>query len=191
MALAFSFVSLTLSSLALETILNLNRMKTKWVTSLCLRTDTKMTRCSFEKSATSHCRRWKGDLPLADGDSGRDLTAVSSVVHEEELKVALVSDEHLLEAVGKKVSRLLVLLVTNGGHSLLTLESSASGAIDTADHSVGVRVDSLPLVRLESSGSSSDFLDNFSPVQWLDGHDFYLILNEIDTIFLPFNHLFL
>lgn len=37
---------------------------------------------------------------------------------------------------------------------------------------MGIRVDSLPLVRLESSGSSSDLLDNLSPVQWLDGHDF-------------------
>lgn len=108
---------------------------------------------------------------LVSRDSLGDLTTVGSVVHEKELEIGLVSNEHLLEAIGEEVSGALVLLVTNGRHSLLTLESSTSGAINTADHSVGIRVDSLPLVRLESSGSSSDFLDNFSPVQWLDGHE--------------------
>jgi hypothetical protein len=109
---------------------------------------------------------------LVSRDSLGDLTTVGSVVHEEELEVALVSNEHLLEAVGEEESGLLVLLVTDGRHLLSTLESSTSGAINTADHSMGIRVHSLPLVRLESLGSSSDLLDNSSPVQWLDGHDF-------------------
>ena len=69
------------------------------------------------------------------------------------------------------MSGLLILLVTNGRHLLLSLESSTGGAINTSNDSMGIGIDSLPLVRLESSGSSSDFLDNFSPVQWLDSHD--------------------
>ena len=62
------------------------------------------------------------------------------------------------------MASLFLLLVTNLGHLLSTLESSTGGAINTTDSSVTIGVNPLPLVGLESAGSSSDLLDNFSPV---------------------------
>ena len=109
-------------------------------------------------------------LPLGSRDAGGDLAAVDAVVHQEHLDLGHVADEHLLEAVRQDVARLVVLLVADLGHLLSTLEAAASGAIDTTHDSVGVRVDSLPLVGLEPSRRPGDLLHNFSPVQWLHGH---------------------
>ena len=115
-------------------------------------------------------------LPFADGNALGNLSTVSSVVHEEHLDVTLVADEHLLEAIGKGVSGLVVLLVSDL-HLLLSASESPSGrAIDTSHLSVGVWVNSLELVRLESSWYFSDLLNNLSPVQWSGGHN--IILNK-------------
>ena len=59
------------------------------------------------------------------------------------------------------MSSLLVLLVTNFWHFLGSLHSSSGEAINTSNLSVGIGVDSLPLMRLESVGSGGNFLDDF------------------------------
>ena len=69
-----------------------------------------------------------------------DLSAVSSVVHEEEFAVLLVGDQKLLEAVWKHVSGLMILLVTNFHFLLVTSHSSSHEAINTSDLSVGIRL---------------------------------------------------
>ena len=42
-----------------------------------------------------------------------DFTAVDSVVHEEDLDISFIGDEHLLESVREDVSGLSILLVAN------------------------------------------------------------------------------
>ena len=66
------------------------------------------------------------------------FSGVDSVVHEEELGVLLARDEHFLEAGSKLMSSGLILLVTNGWHSLSSSISSSGEAIDTSHLSVGV-----------------------------------------------------
>ena len=75
---------------------------------------------------------------FGDADTLGDLSAVDSVVHEEELSIFLAGDEQLLEAGSQLMSCGLILLVTNGWHSLLTSKSSSGGTIDTSDNSVGI-----------------------------------------------------
>ena len=75
---------------------------------------------------------------LGNGDTLGDLTAVGSVVHEEEFGVLLARDQEFLEAVWEHVSGLGVLLVTNFHFLLVTSHSSSHEAIDTSDLSVGV-----------------------------------------------------
>ena len=68
-----------------------------------------------------------------------DFTAVDSVVHEEDLNIGLVGDEHLLESVREDVSGLSILFVANEHLLWLsTSESSSGGAINTSNSSVGV-----------------------------------------------------
>ena len=74
------------------------------------------------------------------------------------------------------MSGLVVLLGSDLWHLLETSISSSGEAINTSDLSVGIRVDSIEAGRLESSWSSGDFLNNLSPVRWLDGH--YFIFNK-------------
>ena len=74
------------------------------------------------------------------------------------------------------MSGLVILLVTNFHFLLVTSHSSSHEAINTSDLSVGIRVDSLPLMRLESSWDSGDFLHDFLAFQRLDSH--YFIFNK-------------
>ena len=71
-------------------------------------------------------------LSLESGDVLGDLTAVGSVVHEENFNVLGASDQKLTETAGKHVSGLGGLLVTDLGHLLLSSESAAHGAINTS-----------------------------------------------------------
>ena len=68
-----------------------------------------------------------------------DFTAVDSVVHEEDLDISFIGDEHLLESVREDVSGLSILLVANEHLLWLsTSEFSSGGAIDTSNSSVRV-----------------------------------------------------
>jgi len=71
-------------------------------------------------------------LSLESRDVLGNLTAVGSVVHEENFNVLGASDQKLAETAGKHMSGLGGLLVTNLGHLLLSSESAAHGAIDTS-----------------------------------------------------------
>jgi hypothetical protein len=75
-----------------------------------------------------------------------DLTAVGLVVHQKKFKVLLVADKQFLETIWQQVSGFVVLLATNLWHFLCALHSSSGEAIDTADLSVRIRVDSLELM---------------------------------------------
>ena len=75
------------------------------------------------------------------------------------------------------MSGLLVLLATDLWHFLGTSHSSSGEAIDTSNLSMGIGVDSLPLMGLESVGSSGNFLDDFLSIQRLDCH-YYIFKNE-------------
>ena len=116
---AVPLVSLTLISLALCTIFNLNNIGDKSASELGLE---------------------KENLPLLSTNSLRDLTAIGSVVHKEDFEVLLVANEELLESVWKQVASLVVLLTADLWHFLSTLHSSTSEAIDTAHFSVVVRL---------------------------------------------------
>ena len=100
---------------------------------------------------------------LSDRDTLANFSAVCSVVHEEEFDVFLVSDQQFFESVWQSVSGEVVLLATNLWHFLGTLHSSSGEAINTTDLSVGVWINSLELMRLESIRCMGDFLHNFSP----------------------------
>ena len=54
-----------------------------------------------------------------------NLSAVSSVVHEEQFHVLFATDEELSEAVGEDVLGLSFLLGTDDGHANGTTESSS------------------------------------------------------------------
>ena len=75
---------------------------------------------------------------LSDRDTLANFSAVSSVVHKEELDVFLVSDQQFFESIWQCVSGEMILLATNLWHFLSTLHSSSGEAINTTDLSVGV-----------------------------------------------------
>ena len=78
-------------------------------------------------------------LPLVDGDTLGDSSAISSVVHEEHFNVLFVGDKEILEAVWKLVSGLVILLVSNEHlFWLSTSKSSSSRAINTSNGSVRI-----------------------------------------------------
>ena len=104
-----------------------------------------------------------------------NLSAVSSVVHEEEFNISLTGDKHLLEASGEGVSGLLILLVSDLGHLLVSSESPSGEAIDTSDHSVR-SAKSLESIRLESVGVFGNLLNDLSLVQWSNGHFYYYLV---------------
>ena len=108
-------MSLTLSSLALCTILNLYQRKKRVIQ-----------------------KRKNVYLPLADTNSLGDLSAVSFVVHQKKLEIFFVANQEFLESVWKQVSSLVVLLATNLWHFLRTLHSSSGEAINTTHLSVRI-----------------------------------------------------
>ena len=59
------------------------------------------------------------------------LSAVSSVVHKEELDVLFVTDEHLLESVGEEEAGSLVRGLADAGHHLVASVLSSDSAINT------------------------------------------------------------
>ena len=117
---------------------------------------------------------------FVDGDVLGDLSTVGSIVHKKEFDVLFAGDEHLLESSGEGVSGLLILLVSDLGHLLVSSESPSGEAIDTSDHSVR-SAKSLESIRLESVGVFGNLLNDLSLVQWGNGHFYYylvLIKNE-------------
>ena len=69
-----------------------------------------------------------------------DFSAENSVVHEEQLNIFLVADEHLLETISQEVSGFMILLVTNLWLLKLSSESSSGRAINTTNSSVRFRL---------------------------------------------------
>ena len=71
-------------------------------------------------------------IPLLDGDVLGNLAAVSSVVHEEQFNFCFISDEELLEAGGKLVSRLFILLSSDLWSSDLSSEAASLARVHTS-----------------------------------------------------------
>ena len=76
-------------------------------------------------------------LPGLGGDSVGDLTAVNSVVHQQQFDVLLVLDEQLSESIRQDVSGLLIRAITNGGEGLVASELTTDSRIDTVGSSPG------------------------------------------------------
>ena len=74
----------------------------------------------------------EGDLPLLGRDVLGNFTAVGSVVHEEQFNFCFISDEELLQAGGKLVSRLFILLSSDLWSSDLSSEAASSTAVNTS-----------------------------------------------------------
>ena len=74
-------------------------------------------------------------LPGLGGDSVGDLTAVDSVVHQQEFDVLLVSQQELSEAIRQDVAGLLIRAITNGRESLVASELTTDSRIDTVGSS--------------------------------------------------------
>ena len=81
--------------------------------------------------------RQRRHLPGLGGDSVGNLTAVDSVVHQQEFDVLLVSQQELSEAIRQDVTGLLIRAITNGGHSLVASELTTDSGIDTVGGSPG------------------------------------------------------
>ena len=89
---------------------------------------------SLQKTGIKHTEReWEcGDLPLKSGDVLGNLTAVSSVVHEEQFNFCFVSDEELLESGWEHVSSLIILLSSNLWSSDLASETTSGATVNTS-----------------------------------------------------------
>ena len=72
---------------------------------------------------------------LGRGDALGNLTAVSSVVHEQQFHVFLVSDQKLSKTAGKHVTSSLGLLLTNLGHDGPAAVATALRVVDTSGSS--------------------------------------------------------
>ena len=72
---------------------------------------------------------------LLHGDALGDLTGVSSVVHEQQFNVFLVSDQKLSKTAGKHVTSSLGLFLTNLGHDAPAAVATALRVVDTSGSS--------------------------------------------------------
>jgi hypothetical protein len=76
-------------------------------------------------------------LPGLGGDSVGDLTAVSSIVHQQQFDVTRGSDEQLSESIRQDVAGLLIRAITNLWESLVASELTTDSRIDTVGSSPG------------------------------------------------------
>jgi hypothetical protein len=60
-----------------------------------------------------------------------DFRTESSIVHQENVKIAGVSDEELFKAVGEMESGFFIVSVTDFWHGLVASESSSHSVVDT------------------------------------------------------------
>jgi hypothetical protein len=78
-------------------------------------------------------------LPLVDGDTLGDSSAINSVVHEKHFNILFVVDKEIFESVWESMSGLVILLVTDEHFFWLSASESSSGrAIDTSNSSVRI-----------------------------------------------------
>lgn len=70
-------------------------------------------------------------LALLGGDAVGDLAAVNAVLHEQDLQLAHVVHQELLESGGQHVAGALVRSVTDVGHQILSLEAATHSVVDT------------------------------------------------------------
>lgn len=118
LALAWALVSLTFNSLALLTILSL------YSTKMILLKHSELIRM---------CLMVINYLPLACTNLLSDLTAVNTVVHQQELEILLVGDEQLFESVWQKMSSSFGLFASDFHLFLVASHSSSSEAINTSN----------------------------------------------------------
>ena len=99
-----------------------------------------------------------------------NLSAESSIVHKEDVKVFNVVDEELFKAVGEMESGFFIVTVADFGHGFVASESASHSVVDTWD-SASVTSGSSPAggqsssveVRLEPSETGSSLMgDSFS-----------------------------
>ena len=80
-------------------------------------------------------RRASAYLPGLGGDGVSNLTAVDSVVHQQELNVFLVAEKQFSESIRQHVTGGFGRAITDGGHSLVTSELTTDSAINTVGSS--------------------------------------------------------
>jgi len=88
-------------------------------------------------------------LPLPRRNIVSDFGGISSVVHQQELDILNVADEEGFEAVGAKVSGLLVVAITDLRHGDVALEPSSDAGVNTLGFSPAW-LDAVPSVRVKA-----------------------------------------
>ena len=73
----------------------------------------------------------KESLPGLGRDGVSDLSAVGSVVHQEELEVFLIANKQFSESIREDVTSLLVRAITNGREGLVASELTTDSRINT------------------------------------------------------------
>ena len=66
-----------------------------------------------------------------------NLSAESSVVHEEDVKILNIANHKLLESVGKEVLGSIVRAVTDFGHFFVASEATTHSVVDTCGRGKG------------------------------------------------------
>ena len=75
------------------------------------------------------------NLPGLGGDGVGDLTAVGSVVHQQQLNILLVAEEEFSESIRQHMTSLFSRSITNLGQSLVASELSTDSGINTVGSS--------------------------------------------------------
>jgi len=70
-------------------------------------------------------------LPGLSGDGVGDLSAVGSVVHQQQLDVLLIANKQFSESIRQYVASLLVRAITNGREGLVASELTTDSGINT------------------------------------------------------------
>ena len=109
------FVSLTLSSLALWTMAFLNGGQVS----------TRIQRGGKTQMPP------KESLPGLSGDGVGNLSAVGSVVHQQELEVLFIANKQFSESIRQDVTGLLVRAITNAREGLVASELTTDSRINT------------------------------------------------------------
>ena len=95
-----------------------------------------------------------------------DLSAESSVVHQQNIQILDVVNHELLETVGKVVFGGVVRSVTDSGHILVASESSPHSVVDTSGSSPALGQSAAVEVGLESGELQSSLLDDSFSQEW-------------------------
>ena len=107
---------------------------------------------------------------LSSRDGSSNLSSVSGVVHQKDIKLLKVSNLEFLESGWQQVSGGLVRSVSDLSHGSSSSESSSGGVINTSGSSPRRAELSSEVVAFASGEFLYSLLDNFLVSQSFDGH---------------------